>query len=154
MSEFELSWMDAIKKVLREAGAMSCENITSTIISNKYRRNYGSTPKNTVNLYLNTGLKTGVFKRNERGEWELIDTSMTVGKSATTKVALDVLVLACIKTIGRKCFDVKELYAFAPIFKVCVPECEDLENVLKQQLDELVKKGILDALPSDYYHMK
>ena len=154
MSEFELSWMDAIKKVLREAGAMSCENITSTIISNKYRRNYGSTPKNTVNLYLNTGLKTGVFKRNERGEWELIDTSMTIGKSATTKVALDVLVLACIKTIGRKYFEAKELYAFAPIFEVCGLQRENLENELKQQLDELVKKGILDALPSDYYHMK
>jgi hypothetical protein len=64
------------------------------------------------------------------------------------------LVLACIKTIGRKCFDAQELYAFAPIFKVCVPECKDLKNALKQQLDELVKEGHLDALRGDCYGMK
>ena len=85
-------------------------------------------------------------------------TSVIVGKSATTKVYLDVLlrklVLACIKRIGRKYFEAKELYAFAPIFEVCVPHCENLENALKQQLDELVKEGILDALPSDCYSMK
>ena len=52
--------------------------------------------------------------------------------------------LACIETIGRKCFDAQELYAFAPIFDVCVPECEDLENALKQQLEELVKEGVLE----------
>ena len=85
-------------------------------------------------------------------------TSMTVGKSATAKVGLDVslrdLVLACIKIIGRKCFAAQELYAFAPIFKVCVPQYQNLENALKQQLDELVNEGILDALPHDCYGMK
>lgn len=85
-------------------------------------------------------------------------TSMTVGKSAAAKVGLDVslrdLVLACIKIIGRKCFAVQELYAFAPIFKVCVPQYQNLENALKQQLDELVNEGILDALPHDCYGMK
>ena len=85
-------------------------------------------------------------------------TSMTVGKSAATKVGLDVslrdLVLACIEIIGRKCFDAQELYAFAPIFKVCLPECKDLEKALKQQLDELVKEGFLEALPHDCYSMK
>jgi hypothetical protein len=85
-------------------------------------------------------------------------TLSTTGVSTATKVGLDVslrdLVLACIKTIGRKCFDAQELYAFAPIFEVCVPECHNLENALKQQLDELVKEGHLDALRGDCYSMK
>ena len=85
-------------------------------------------------------------------------TSMTVGKSAAAKVGSDVslrdLVLACIKIIGRKCFAAQELYAFAPIFKVCVPQYQNLENALKQQLDGLVNEGILDALPHDCYGMK
>lgn len=85
-------------------------------------------------------------------------TLSTTGVSTATKVGLDVslrdLVLACIKTIGRKCFDAQELYAFAPIFEVCVPECQNLENALKQQLDELVKEGHLDALPNDCYSIK
>ena len=69
-------------------------------------------------------------------------------------VSLRDLVLACIETIGRKCFDVQELYAFAPIFKACMPHCSDLEDALKQQLDELVKEGHLDVLPYDCYSMK
>lgn len=85
-------------------------------------------------------------------------TSQTIGKPATAKVSLDVslrdLVLACIKIIGRKCFAAQELYTFAPIFKVCVPQYQNLENALKQQLDELVNEGILDALPHDCYSMK
>ena len=85
-------------------------------------------------------------------------TLATTGMSTATKIGLDVslhdLVLACIETIGRKCFDTQELYAFAPIFKVCVPECKDLKNALKQQLDELVKEGHLDALRGDCYGMK
>ena len=85
-------------------------------------------------------------------------TLSTTGMSTATKVGLDVslrdLVLACIKTIGRKCFDVQELYAFAPIFKVCLPECKNLESALKQQLDELVKEGLLDTLPNDCYSVK
>ena len=85
-------------------------------------------------------------------------TLATTGMSTATKVGLDVslrdLVLACIKTIGRKCFDVQELYAFAPIFKVCLPECHNLEIALKQELDELVKEGHLDALRGDCYGMK
>ena len=85
-------------------------------------------------------------------------TLATTGMSTATKVGLDVslrdLVLACIKTIGRKCFDAQELYAFAPIFKVCLPECKNLESALKQQLDELVKEGHLDALPNDCYSVK
>ena len=85
-------------------------------------------------------------------------TSKTVVKPDAAKVGLDVslrkLVLACIEVIGRKCFDAQELYVFAPIFKECLPECEDLENEIKQQLDELVKEGFLDALPHDCYSMK
>jgi hypothetical protein len=85
-------------------------------------------------------------------------TSVTVGKSASAKTGLDVslrdLVLACIKTIGRKCFEAKELYAFAPIFEVCVAVPGNLEDALKQQLDELVKEGVLEALSHDCYVVK
>ena len=99
-----------------------------------------------------------VFKRFEKIIFSRRATLATTGKSTTTKVDLSVslrkLVLACIKTIGRKCFDAQELYAFAPIFEVCVPECHNLENVLKQQLDELVKDGHLDALRGDCYSIK
>ena len=69
-------------------------------------------------------------------------------------VSLRDLVLACIETIGRKCFDAQELYAFAPIFKACMPHCSDLEDALKQQLDELVKEGRFEALPPDCYRVK
>ena len=69
-------------------------------------------------------------------------------------VSLRDLVLACIETIGRKCFDVQELYAFAPIFRACMPHCSDLEDALKQQLDELVKEGRLEVLPPDCYRVK
>ena len=82
----------------------------------------------------------------------------TIKKSAIAKVGLDVslrdLVLACIEMIGRKDFKADELYAFAPIFKVCVPQCKNLEYALKQQLDELVKEGILEALAHDFYSVK
>ena len=85
-------------------------------------------------------------------------TCVTAGKYADAKVGLHVslrdLVLACIETIGRKCFDAHELYAFMPIFTLCVPQCQNLEEALKQQLDELVKDGVLDALPQDCYSMK
>ena len=85
-------------------------------------------------------------------------TLATTGMSTATKIGLDVslhdLVLACIETIGRKYFEAKELYVFAPIFKVCVPECKDLKNALKQQLDELVNEGRLEALRGDCYSMK
>ena len=156
MSEFEMSWMDAIKRVLREEGPMSCENITKTIIDKEYRRNYGDTPRNSVNLFLNNGRRIGVFRKNENREWELIDTSVTAPSShkkavVGVSVSLRDLVVACIETIGRKCFDVQELCAFAPIFEVCVPECKNLENALKQALDELVKEGLIDALPNDCY---
>lgn len=84
--------------------------------------------------------------------------SVTARKSLAAKTTLHVslqdLVLACIKTIGRKCFDTQDLYAFAPIFKVCVPQCKNLEDALKQQLDELVKEGVLEALPPDCYSIK
>ena len=99
-----------------------------------------------------------VMRWFERIIFDAIATSKTAGKSATDKVDLDVmlrkLVLACIEMIGRKCFDAQELYAFAPIFKVCLPECKDIEKALKQQLDELVKEGFLEALPHDCYSMK
>ena len=85
-------------------------------------------------------------------------TSVTVGKSASAKTGLDVslrdLVLACIKVIGRKYFEAKELYAFAPIFEVCVAVPGNLEDALKQQLEELVKDGLLEALSHDCYCVK
>ena len=68
--------------------------------------------------------------------------------------ALRKMVLACIETIGRKCFAVQELYVFAPIFKIYMPHCPNLEEELKQQLDELVKDGVLETLPHDCYSIK
>ena len=85
-------------------------------------------------------------------------TSVTAGKSAATKTGLPVslrdLVLACIKTIGRKYFEAKELYAFAPIFKLCAAVSGNLEDTLKQQLDELVEDGLIEALSHDCYCVK
>ena len=69
-------------------------------------------------------------------------------------VSLRGLVLACIETIGRKYFEAKELYAFAPIFEVCVAVPGNLEDALKQQLEELVKEGVLEALSHDCYCVK
>ena len=68
-----------------------------------------------------------------------------------TDISLPKLVLACIEKMGCECFDAKELYAFAPIFEVCVPECNDLESVLEQQLDELVNDGFLEVLSDGRY---
>jgi hypothetical protein len=70
------------------------------------------------------------------------------------KYALRKMVLTCIKTIGRKCFEAKEIYAFAPIFKICMPHCPNLEEALKQELHELVKEHLLDTLPDDCYCVK
>ena len=86
-------------------------------------------------------------------------TSKIVGKYTTaTKVGLPVslrdLVHACIKTIGRKYFEAKELYAFAPIFKLCAAVSGNLEDTLKQQLDELVKDGVLEVLSDGCYSRK
>ena len=85
-------------------------------------------------------------------------TSVTAGKSDAAKTGSDVslrkLVLACIEIIGRKYFEAKELYAFAPIFKLCAALPGNLEDALIKQLDELVKEGVLEALPHDYYSMK
>lgn len=85
-------------------------------------------------------------------------TSVTAGKSAATKTGLPVslrdLVLACIKKIGHKCFEAKELYAFAPIFEVCVVVPGNLEDALKHQLEELVKEDVLETLSHDCYCVK
>ena len=71
-----------------------------------------------------------------------------------TDISLPKFVLACIEKIGREDFGAEELYAFAPIFEVCVPECIDLESVLKQQLGELVKDGFLVLLSDGRYNRK
>lgn len=70
------------------------------------------------------------------------------------KYALRKMVFACIETIGRKCFALQELYVFAPIFKIYMPHCPNLEEALKQQLDELVKDRILEDLAHDCYCVK
>ena len=87
-----------------------------------------------------------------------IVTSVTAGKSSATKTGSEVslrdLVLACIKVIGRKYFEAKELYAFKPIFKLCAAVSGNLEDALKKQLDELVKEGVLETLSHDCYCVK
>ena len=69
-------------------------------------------------------------------------------------ISLHDLVLACIEAIGRKYFEAKELYAFAPIFKLCAAVPGNLEDALKKQLDELVKDGVLEAFSHDCYVVK
>lgn len=71
-----------------------------------------------------------------------------------SEVSLRDLVLACIKVIGRKYFEAKELYAFKPIFKLCTAVSGNLEDALKKQLDELVKDGVLEVLSDGYYSRK
>ena len=146
----EMSWVEAIRKVLVEAGVpMHYKDITRTIKEKKYRLNFGDTPEMTVSNRLTTN--TDLFKRVEKDVYGLVDTSIT---KVDLNVSLRDLVLACIETIGRKYFEAKELYAFAPIFKACMPHSSNLEEALKQQLDELVKSGVLDALPHDCYSRK
>lgn len=70
------------------------------------------------------------------------------------KYALRKMVLTCIKTIGRKCFEAKEIYAFAPIFKICMPHCPNIEEALKQEVHELVKEHLLETLSDDCYCVK
>ena len=149
-TEIEMNWVDAIRKVLVEAGIpMHYTDITRTIIEKKYRLNFGDTPEMTVSNRLTTN--PDLFKRVEKGVYGLVETSVTeVGLYAPLRE----LVLACIETIGRKCFSAQELYAFTPIFNVCVPQCKNLENALKLQLDELVKEGLFDALPNGCYAAK
>lgn len=173
-----MDWTEAIARVLAEKGGpMSVKDITEKIIRKGYYSTASSaTPQKSVNSYLSEN-KKGLFEKVKRGIYKLKGTpaphatvgrgapivasscpSYPLGKSVTAKVDLDVLlrklVLACIEIIGRKCFDAQELYAFAPIFKVCVPECQDLEKALKQQLDKLVIEGLLDILPHDCYSKK
>ena len=149
----EMSWVEAIRKVLVEAGVpMHYKDITRTIKEKKYRLNFGDTPEMTVSNRLTTN--PDLFKRVEKGVYGLVglvDTSIT---KVDLNVSLRDLVLACIETIGRKCFSAQEFYAFTPIFNVCVPQCKNLEKALKQQLDELVKEELLDVLPQDCYSIK
>ena len=146
----EMSWVEAIRKVLVEAGVpMHYKDITRTIKEKKYRLNFGDTPEMTVSNRLTTNPK--LFKRVEKGVYGLVDTSIT---KVDLNVSLRDLVLACIETIGRKYFEAKELYAFAPIFNVCMSHSTNLEEALKQELDELVKEELLDVLPHDCYSMK
>ena len=146
----EMSWVEAIRKVLIEAGEpMHYKDITRTIKEKKYRLNFGDTPEMTVSNRLTTN--PDLFKRVEKGVYGLVDTSLT---KVDLNVSLRDLVLACIKTIGRKYFEAKELYAFAPIFNVCMSHSTNLEEALKQELDELVREKILDTLSDDYYCVK
>ena len=68
-----------------------------------------------------------------------------------TDISVHKLVLACIEMFGGKSFNVPKLKAFAPIFEACIPECNDLESTLKQQLDKLVNDGFLEALSDNNY---
>lgn len=96
-----------------------------------------------------------LFKKIIFNKWAIPAIAEKFDETKTgSLVSLRDLVLACIETIGRKCFDVQELYAFAPIFKACMPHCSDLEEALKQQLDELVKDRILEDLAHDCYCVK
>ena len=70
----EMSWVEAIRKVLVEAGVpMHYKDITRTIKEKKYRLNFGDTPEMTVSNRLTTN--PDLFKRVEKGVYGLVDTS-------------------------------------------------------------------------------
>ena len=72
----EMSWVEAIRKVLIEAGEpMHYKDITRTIIEKRYRLNFGDTPEMTVSNRLTTN--PDLFKRVEIGVYELVETSVT-----------------------------------------------------------------------------
>ena len=72
----EMSWLEAIRKVLIEAGEpMHYKDITRTIIEKRYRLNFGDTPEMTVSNRLTTN--PDLFKRVEIGVYELVETSVT-----------------------------------------------------------------------------
>ena len=73
-TEIEMSWVEAIRKVLIEAGMpMHYTDITRTIIEKKYRLNFGDTPEMTVSNRLTTN--PDLFKRVEKGVYGLVETS-------------------------------------------------------------------------------
>lgn len=73
-TEIEMSWVEAIRKVLIEAGEpMHYKDITRTIIEKRYRLNFGDTPKMTVSNRLTTNPE--LFKRVKIGVYGLVDTS-------------------------------------------------------------------------------
>ena len=70
----EMSWKEAIRKVLIEVGEpMHYKDITRTIIEKRYRLNFGDTPKMTVSNRLTTNPE--LFKRVKIGVYGLVDTS-------------------------------------------------------------------------------
>jgi hypothetical protein len=72
----EMSWVEAIRKVLVEAGVpMHYKDITRTIKEKKYRLKFGDTPEMTVSNRLTTN--PDLFKRVEIGVYELVKTSVT-----------------------------------------------------------------------------
>lgn len=145
-----MTWKEAIIKVLAEEGApMHYVDITNKIIEKEFKQYSGDTPEMTVSNCLTTN--SDLFRKVSTGVWDLVKSAAAITGS---HVPLRGVVLACIETIGRKCFDAHDIYAFEPIFKACVPHCHDLEDALKHQLDELVKEGVLDTLPHDWYLVK
>ena len=75
-TEIEMNWVDAIHKVLVEAGMpMHYTDITRTIIEKRYRLNFGDTPEMTVSNRLTTN--PDLFKRVEKGVYGLVETSVT-----------------------------------------------------------------------------
>lgn len=70
----EMSWVEAIRKVLIEAGEpMHYKEITRTIIEKRYRLNFGDTPEMTVSNRLTTNPE--LFKRVKMGVYGLVETS-------------------------------------------------------------------------------
>ena len=72
----EMSWKDAAKKVLEEAGEpLHYTDITERILDQGLKINFGATPAATVNATINAAIKTegsaGVFERTGPGEYGL-----------------------------------------------------------------------------------
>ena len=74
-------WEKAIVEVLAERGEpMRCKEIMSSIRCKGYSTDYGKTPENSVNRFLNRN--PNLFKRVSRGCYELIGTSVTAPPAA------------------------------------------------------------------------
>lgn len=98
----------------------------------------------------------GWFKNVIFGKATALKVSGAIAAPATVMAqpSFKDMMVACIKVIGRKYFDVKDIYAFEPIFAVSYPACANLKDAIREQLDELVKDGTLDSLPPDHYSVK
>lgn len=80
MAKSDLSWRDAIQRVMRDADAsLHYTEITDEIVRRGHRRKLGATPEQSVNAVISTSIKTegqgSPFRRTGRGQYVLRDSA-------------------------------------------------------------------------------